>query len=160
MTYLPPEAPPAPFAWFTPPSLEEVPTYGTREENPLASRLMRFFATPRARGACVWLMSDGTHRVNRSMKGLLPTAGYPTFGKSTVLINQEPYPAVPLPEQVNGAIDTTWYLSEIASETVQEPYVVTVYYGGHMNDIADVAEYEALVAIGMEEYITFPPAPV
>ena len=141
---------------FTPPAIPDTPStseyertargdgkvtneFNVRQTNPLGTRLMSFYK-PRMCGVAVFKMSDGTWRTDRM---LLPVQG-PTL--------ETAWPPVPIDQQVNGAISQSWLYGEMISEQVQDPGVVTVYYGGMSHPVSD-AEAADLIAGGFGNYV-------
>lgn len=143
---------------FTPPTIPDVPTtsefersarrdgtvtneYAVRQANPQGSRLMGFYK-PRRAGVAVFKMSDGTWRTDR----MVPQG--PTL--------ETAWPPVPIDQQVNGAISQSWLYNEMIDEYVQDPAVVTVYYGGMSHPVSD-AEAADLINGGFGPYLEVVP---
>lgn len=143
---------------FTPPAIPDTPStsdyertargdgtvtneFNVRQANPLGSRLMSFYK-PRWCGVAVFKMSDGTWRTDR----MVPQG--PTL--------ETAWPPVPINQQVNGAINQSWLYSQMISEQVQDPGVVTVYYGGMSHPVSD-AEATDLINGGFGPYLEVVP---
>ena len=127
---------------FTPPVIYEVPTDNVDTDHPAMSRLMQYYR-PRERGVSVYKMDDGTYWVSRQVP-LLNGPG---------IVFAEPWPPLPVADQVNNVINTAWLYSRVVSQTVQTPGVVTVYYGGHSYQVTAV-EAAAMTAAGLGNYVT------
>lgn len=139
---------------FTPPAIPDTPAtsdyersargdgtvtneYNVRQANPQGSRLMSFYK-PRWCGVAVYKMSDGTWRTDR----MVPQG--PVLGSA--------WPPVPIDQQVNGAISQSWLYNQMIDEYVQDPAVVTVYYGGMSHPVSD-AEAADLISGGFGNYV-------
>ena len=127
---------------FTPPVIYEVPTDNVDTDHPVMSRLMQYYR-PRERGVAVYKMDDGTYWVSRQVP-LLSGPG---------IVFAEPWPPLPVADQVNNVINTAWLYSRVVSQTVQTPGVVTVYYGAHSYQVTE-AEAAAMTAAGLGNYVT------
>ena len=145
---------------FTPPALPDTPStsdyertargdgtvtneFNVRQANPLGTRLMSFYK-PRWCGVAVFKMSDGTWRTDRMLFGVLGP------------VLETAWPPVPIADQVNGAISQSWLYSQMISELVQDPAVVTVYYGGMSHPVSD-AEAADLINGGFGNYVKVVP---
>ena len=139
---------------FTPPTLTDTPAIAYYDRamrqdgtvtsewrvdraNPLGFRLFQWFKQ-RPQGVAIYKMSDGTWRSDRAVPGIT---------------TQTAWPPVPIDQQVNGAINQSWYAGRMVNDYVQDPAIVTVYYGG-MSYRVDETEADALIAGGFGAYVT------
>jgi hypothetical protein len=139
--------------FFTPPTLEDTPAIAFYDRsmrqdgtitsewrvdraNRLGFRLFSWYKQ-RPQGVAVYKMSDGTWRSDRVIPGIT---------------TQSAWPPVPIDQQVNGAINQSWYNSQLVNNYVQDPAVVTVYYGGTTYQVSE-AEANELIAGGFGAYI-------
>ncbi len=123
---------------FFPPTVDDDPQFDV-DATPDQERLMRHFK-PHTRGINVFKLSANT---------FVQATASPENANSNV-----PYPWDPFhTDDVPGLIwrGTNWDLS--VETAVQDPYVVTVYYGGHDNPISD-EDYALLLAAGYGEWLT------
>lgn len=93
------------------------------------------------RGCNVFLMSDGTYRIDPQ----------PDVDIPGVLVEQ-PYPATTPDLVPNGVLSNAYYDTELTVTPLPEPTVVKIYQGGAVNEIT-AEEVTTLTAAGFGAYI-------
>jgi hypothetical protein len=139
---------------FTPPVIDEVPTYGSFGESAKAARLAKFYK-PRPRGVAVYKMTPGNiYFLGRDVPGLeIDVTEAPTQFRVAVQSAREPSQALPREDQVNHTQATSWLFGRVLADFPQEPDVMVVYYGGTSYQVSD-DEAALLLAAGFANYLS------
>jgi hypothetical protein len=136
---------------FTPPVLDQLPTYGVRGENRIAARVQRYYK-PRKVGVAVFKMSTGAYWLQRQVPGL---SGPRLHFQEPSQPLQRRWPPGELgqqPEQVNHTMETSW-LNGKPTEFLMRPDIDIVYHGGTSYPVSPV-EAADLEAAGLGAYLT------
>jgi hypothetical protein len=136
---------------FTPPVLDQLPTYGVRGENAVAARVQSFYK-PRKVGVAVFKMSTGAYWVQRQVPGLSGPRIHFQEPSQPLQRRWAPGELGQQPEQVNNTMATSW-LNGKPTQFPMVPDIDIVYFGGTSYAVSPT-EAADLQAAGLGAYLT------